>query len=85
MGVLNVTPDSFSDGGRYLDPADAITRGLTLVEEGAISLLQTVDELLPEAKGRWPAPPTLKQLATHTSGLPAWLPLYEIGLGQDDA
>jgi dihydropteroate synthase len=35
MGVLNVTPDSFSDGGRYLDPERAIAHGLALVEEGA--------------------------------------------------
>ena len=35
MGVLNVTPDSFSDGGRFLDSAQAIRRGLALVREGA--------------------------------------------------
>ena len=35
MGVLNVTPDSFSDGGRYLRPADAIARGRELAREGA--------------------------------------------------
>jgi dihydropteroate synthase len=35
MGVLNVTPDSFSDGGRFLDPRAAVEHGLRLVEEGA--------------------------------------------------
>ena len=35
MGVLNVTPDSFSDGGRYLDPEPAVAHGLALVAEGA--------------------------------------------------
>src|SRR5437773_7356222 len=35
MGVLNVTPDSFSDGGRYLAPEAAISRGLEIAEEGA--------------------------------------------------
>ncbi len=35
MGVLNVTPDSFSDGGAFLDPAHAIDHALRLVEEGA--------------------------------------------------
>ncbi len=35
MGVLNVTPDSFSDGGRFDAPAAAIARGHALVEEGA--------------------------------------------------
>jgi dihydropteroate synthase len=35
MGALNVTPDSFSDGGRYLDPGPAVARGLEMAEEGA--------------------------------------------------
>ena len=35
MGVLNVTPDSFSDGGRYLDADAAIAHGLEMVDEGA--------------------------------------------------
>ena len=35
MGVLNVTPDSFSDGGRFVSPAEAIAHGRRLVEEGA--------------------------------------------------
>ena len=35
MGVLNVTPDSFSDGGRWLDPQAAVSHGLELVAEGA--------------------------------------------------
>jgi dihydropteroate synthase len=35
MGVVNVTPDSFSDGGRYLDPAAAVGHGLALAAEGA--------------------------------------------------
>ena len=35
MGVLNVTPDSFSDGGRYLDVVPATERGVRMVEEGA--------------------------------------------------
>jgi dihydropteroate synthase len=35
MGVINVTPDSFSDGGDHLDPAAAIAHGLTLAEDGA--------------------------------------------------
>jgi len=35
MGALNVTPDSFSDGGRYLDPARAVAHGLELVRQGA--------------------------------------------------
>ncbi len=38
MGVVNVTPDSFSDGGRYLDAPAAIAHGLALAESGAAVL-----------------------------------------------
>lgn len=36
MGILNLTPDSFSDGGSYPTSEDAIARGLQMVEEGAL-------------------------------------------------
>lgn len=35
MGIVNVTPDSFSDGGRYLDPGAGLDQALRLVGEGA--------------------------------------------------
>ena len=35
MGIVNVTPDSFSDGGLYLDPEEAVSHGLELLDEGA--------------------------------------------------
>lgn len=35
MGVLNITPDSFYDGGSYSSPGNAIERGLSMVEDGA--------------------------------------------------
>src|SRR5215212_9595118 len=35
MGIVNVTPDSFSDGGRFLDPEAAIRHGRQLAAEGA--------------------------------------------------
>ncbi len=35
MGILNVTPDSFSDGGRYVDLDSALARAASMVEEGA--------------------------------------------------
>lgn len=35
MGVLNVTPDSFSDGGRHADWGQAVTRGLEMLQQGA--------------------------------------------------
>ena len=35
MGILNVTPDSFSDGGQLADAKTAVSRGVTMIEEGA--------------------------------------------------
>ncbi len=35
MGILNITPDSFSDGGRFLDPEAAFAQAARLIEEGA--------------------------------------------------
>jgi dihydropteroate synthase len=35
MGVVNVTPDSFSDGGLFMDPAAAIAHGRELAAQGA--------------------------------------------------
>ncbi|MEX2116871.1 MAG: dihydropteroate synthase [Bacteroidota bacterium] len=35
MGILNVTPDSFSDGGRFVSPQDAIRHGIQLARDGA--------------------------------------------------
>src|ERR1700740_2908069 len=35
MGILNVTPDSFSDGGRHFDPAAAAARAQAMIAEGA--------------------------------------------------
>jgi dihydropteroate synthase len=38
MGIVNVTPDSFSDGGRYLDAGPAIAHGRELAAAGAVVL-----------------------------------------------
>ena len=35
MGVLNITPDSFSDGGDFFSPEKAVTRALQMEQEGA--------------------------------------------------
>ncbi len=50
MGVVNVTPDSFSDAGRYLDPAAAIEHGLALEAEGAAILDVGGESTRPGAK-----------------------------------
>ena len=51
MGVVNVTPDSFSDGGRFLDPKAAIDRGNALIEEGADILDIGAESSRPGARG----------------------------------
>src|SRR5688500_3041175 len=35
MGIVNVTPDSFSDGGRFFDPEMAVSKGIEMVRDGA--------------------------------------------------
>ncbi len=50
MGIVNVTPDSFSDGGRYLDPAAAVTHALELVRQGADLLDIGGESTRPHAK-----------------------------------
>lgn len=51
MGVVNVTPDSFSDGGLYLDPEAAIAHGRELVEAGADILDVGGESTRPGAEG----------------------------------
>lgn len=67
MGIVNVTPDSFSDGGDFLEPAEAVAQGLRLAEEGAdildvggestrpgaakISAAEEIARVLPVVKG----------------------------------
>jgi dihydropteroate synthase len=71
MGVLNVTPDSFSDGGRFLDPADAIAHGLALVADGADVVDVGGESTRPGAEPVDPAEeqarvvPVIRELASH--------------------
>ncbi len=48
MGILNVTPDSFYDGGKYLSEVRLIERIHRIVEEGLISLMWGHIPLVPE-------------------------------------
>jgi dihydropteroate synthase len=50
MGVLNVTPDSFSDGGKYLDPDRAYARALQMEEEGADIIDIGAESTRPDSK-----------------------------------
>jgi dihydropteroate synthase len=57
MGVINVTPDSFSDGGRFLDPAAAIAQALALADAGAAILDVGGESTRP---GATPVPPEIE-------------------------
>jgi dihydropteroate synthase len=69
MGIVNVTPDSFSDGGKYLDPAAAVDHALRLVAEGAEIIdvggesTRPKAEPVPEAEELRRVMPVLKALA----------------------
>jgi dihydropteroate synthase len=71
MGVVNVTPDSFSDGGRFRDPAAAVAHGVALAEAGA-AVLDVGGEStrpgalpVPEAEERARVLPVVAQLAAR--------------------
>ena len=44
MGILNVTPDSFSDGGKYNSVDKAVKRAKEMIEEGVISLMSAYQQ-----------------------------------------
>ncbi len=73
MGVLNVTPDSFSDGHRYFDRQSAIDRGLQMAEEGADIIDIGGESTRPGAQAVSPKEeiarvvPVVEQLATKLS------------------
>jgi CubicO group peptidase (beta-lactamase class C family) len=69
-------PDTIFDMASLTKPVTA-TLLLQCVEEGRLHLGQCVRDHLPEASEAPVGPATLRQLATHTSGLPAWKPLYK--------
>jgi dihydropteroate synthase len=73
MGVLNVTPDSFSDGGLYFDPEAAVARGIEMARDGADIIDVGGESTRP---GSDPVPteeeidrvvPVIKRLATEVS------------------
>ena len=76
MGVLNVTPDSFSDGGLYLESAAAVARARRMVEEGADLLDVGGESTRPGATAVTDAEqirrvvPVIRELAGSDLGLP---------------
>jgi len=62
MGILNVTPDSFSDGGRYLDVEAAVRMGVRLADEGA-DLVDVGGESTRPGAEKVPAPEEIRRTA----------------------
>jgi dihydropteroate synthase len=56
MGVVNITPDSFSDGGLFLDPDSAVAQGLRLLDEGADLLDLGAESTRPDSQAGGNAP-----------------------------
>jgi len=70
MGVVNVTPDSFSDGGRHDDAASAVSHGLQLLDEGA-DLLDVGGESTRPGAGRVHVDEELRRVLPVVEGLVA--------------
>src|SRR5215213_6543458 len=68
MGVVNVTPDSFSDGGRYLDPGAAVEHGRRLAAEGA-HILDVGGESTRPGAAEVPAAEELRRVLPVVEGL----------------
>jgi dihydropteroate synthase len=75
MGILNVTPDSFSDGGRYLSTDEAVRRGMEMAREGA-DIIDVGGEStrpgaapVPEDTERRRVVPVIRALAGETDAL----------------
>jgi dihydropteroate synthase len=85
MGVLNVTPDSFSDGGRHLDPDRAYGRALQVEEEGADLIDVGAESTRPgsrriEEEEEWRRlAPVLKRLRGKL-GIPISVDTYKAGV-----
>src|SRR5215210_4790496 len=73
VGVVNVTPDSFSDGGVHLDPRAAVAHGMRLVDEGADVLDIGGESTRPGAEPV-PAEDEIARIAPVIEGLAGRLP-----------
>ena len=70
MGVVNVTPDSFSDGGRWFEPRQAVAHGLELAEQGA-DLLDVGGESTRPGAQRVPVDEELRRVTPVVEALTA--------------
>jgi dihydropteroate synthase len=87
MGVLNLTPDSFSDGGKYSDPDRAFARAIELEEEGADILdigaesTRPGSQRIPEAEELRRLIPLLKRLRGRLA-IPISVDTYKSGVAE---
>jgi dihydropteroate synthase len=72
MGVVNVTPDSFSDGGRFLEPSAAVAHGVGLARDGA-AILDVGGESTRPGAGSVPAEQERRRVLPVIEGLAAKL------------
>lgn len=85
MGVLNITPDSFSDGGKYADPGRAFARAVEMEEEGADIIdigaesTRPGSARIPEAEELRRLIPVLKRIAGKLS-IPVSVDTYKSGV-----
>jgi dihydropteroate synthase len=71
MGIVNITPDSFSDGGRFLEPEAAVEHGLQLLDEGADILDLGAESTRPGSRAGSPAGSTVSAEEEQARLLPA--------------
>ena len=82
MGIVNVTPDSFSDGGLYLRPGDAVSHARALVRDGADVIDVGAESTRPghrplPASAEWARlAPVLRQLLRELPGVPVSVDTY---------
>ncbi|MGH9626850.1 MAG: dihydropteroate synthase [Bryobacteraceae bacterium] len=87
MGILNVTPDSFSDGGRYQDPDRAFARAVEMEEQGADIIDIGAESTrpgaarIPEAEELHRLVPVLKRLRDKL-GIPICVDTYKAGVAE---
>ena len=88
MGILNVTPDSFSDGGRHAAPDDALAHARTLLAEGADILDVGGESTRPghvavDAEEEWGRiAPVLKGLAQEVIAVPVSVDTYKAAVAR---
>lgn len=87
MGILNVTPDSFSDGGRFLDPGRAVARGEQLAADGADFLdiggesTRPGSDPLPQSEEIRRVVPVIEKLV-HRINIPISIDTYKSGVAE---